>query len=101
MIGDMFSRMAGEYDFMNDVFSLGIHRLWKQTFVEMMGPLKMKKILNERGEITREEPLKVLDMAGGTGDISFNLLAHAKREALGSIRVNINCYRVAGRDHDG
>jgi ubiquinone/menaquinone biosynthesis C-methylase UbiE len=37
---------------MNDAMSLGVHRLWKDTFVNSIGPLRMRKILNEKAEIT-------------------------------------------------
>ena len=80
----MFSSVADSYDVMNDAMSMGVHRIWKDTFVNMIGPLKMRKILNEKGEIISEEPLKILDVAGGTGDISFRILDKAKQDSPGS-----------------
>lgn len=62
---------------MNDAMSLGIHRLWKNEFVNSLGSLKPRKILDEEGKVVRKEPLKVLDVAGGTGDISFRILDKA------------------------
>ena len=52
--------MADNYDLMNDVLSLGIHRCWKDTFVNEIGNIKSEK-------------LEFLDVAGGTGDIAFRL----------------------------
>lgn len=49
----VFEEVAQSYDLMNDAMSAGIHRLWKDTFIERLGP----------GEGTR-----LLDMAGGTGE---------------------------------
>ena len=49
----------------------------------MIGPLKMRKNLNEKGEVIGEEPLKVLDVAGGTGDIAFRILDKAKQDSPG------------------
>ena len=66
---------------MNDAMSLGVHRIWKNTFVESIGPLKHRKILNEEFEIVDEVPLKILDVAGGTGDISFRILEKARRDS--------------------
>lgn len=79
----MFSSVADSYDVMNDAMSLGVHRIWKDTFVNNMGPLKMRKILNERGEVQSEVPLKIIDVAGGTGDISFKILKKAKNDSPG------------------
>lgn len=63
----MFSSVASSYDIMNDAMSLGIHRLWKNHFVEMLNP---------RGGI------HCLDVAGGTGDIALRLLDHARTKHL-------------------
>ena len=54
LISDTFNKIAAEYDKMNDVFSFGAHRVWKSQFVDMLGPLKMKKALNENGEVKSE-----------------------------------------------
>ncbi len=56
MVGEVFKSVAPSYDVMNDLMSLGIHRLWKRDFVERVSP--------QRGE-------SILDLAGGTGDIAF------------------------------
>ena len=73
----MFSSVADSYDVMNDAMSLGVHRIWKNDFVSSIGPLKCRKILDDDGRIVRQVPLKVLDVAGGTGDISFRILDKA------------------------
>ncbi len=84
MVGKVFSSVAESYDIMNDAMSLGIHRCWKDTFVGMIGSMRTRKITDEKGIIKGEEPLKVLDVAGGTGDISFRIYDKAKSEAVGS-----------------
>jgi len=53
-VADVFHSVAARYDLMNDLMSLGIHRLWKRRFVEMAAV--------RAGHF-------VLDIAGGTGDI--------------------------------
>ena len=74
MVGKVFSSVAESYDLMNDAMSLGVHRCWKDQFVGMIGPLRMRKVTDEKtGQVIKEEPLKILDVAGGTGDISFRI----------------------------
>lgn len=55
----VFDRVAEKYDLMNDLMSLGIHRYWKNDFINQL-PLKAQD--------------KILDVAGGTGDITFKIL---------------------------
>jgi 2-methoxy-6-polyprenyl-1,4-benzoquinol methylase len=52
---------------MNDLMSLGIHRLWKDHFVRSLNP----------GRRDSENGWSILDIAGGTGDIAFRMLDHA------------------------
>lgn len=54
----MFNDISTKYDLLNDILSVGTHRLWKQNFVKM---------------ITETRPKKALDCATGTGDIAFAL----------------------------
>ena len=55
LVGEVFSSVAGNYDLMNDLMSLGIHRVWKRYFVAT-------------AQVRRGA--RVLDLAGGTGDIA-------------------------------
>ena len=55
MVRAVFDSVAARYDVMNDLMSLGVHRLWKRTFVAGLDP-RPRRIL--------------LDLAGGTGDIA-------------------------------
>ena len=84
LVRKVFSNVADSYDVMNDAMSLGVHRCWKDQFVDMIGPLKLRKQLNEKGEVQSEERLKMIDVAGGTGDISFRILNKAKKDSPGS-----------------
>lgn len=63
---------------MNDVMSMGIHRCWKDFFVSDIGFLKPGKLYQENGVV--ENSVKVLDVAGGTGDISFRILEKHREE---------------------
>ena len=55
LVREVFESVAGKYDLMNDLMSLGVHRAWKQDFAAYSGVLP--------GD-------RVLDLAGGTGDIA-------------------------------
>jgi demethylmenaquinone methyltransferase / 2-methoxy-6-polyprenyl-1,4-benzoquinol methylase len=61
LVNEVFSKAAERYDQMNDLMSGGLHRLWKDDFVTMLNP--------PRGN----HAFKVLDVAGGTGDIAFRI----------------------------
>ena len=58
----VFGSVASKYDIMNDVMSVGIHRVWKDAMMDWLAP---------------RAGTKLLDVAGGTGDISFRYLARA------------------------
>lgn len=70
----VFDSVANKYDVMNDVMSGGLHRLWKNHFVSQL-PLR--------------DSVTLLDLAGGTGDISFRYLKRAE-EADMNIKVIIS-----------
>ena len=58
----VFNSVASKYDVMNDVMSMGIHRIWKDAMMDWLAPRPGQKLL---------------DVAGGTGDISFRFLKRA------------------------
>ncbi|MEY1557283.1 bifunctional demethylmenaquinone methyltransferase/2-methoxy-6-polyprenyl-1,4-benzoquinol methylase UbiE [Yoonia sp. R2331] len=58
----VFSSVASKYDIMNDVMSVGIHRIWKDAMMDWLAPRPGQQLL---------------DVAGGTGDISFRFLKRA------------------------
>lgn len=69
-VGGVFTSVASSYDLMNDAMSGGMHRLWKDRFVRRVQP--------RRGE-------RILDMAGGTGDIAFRLAASGAQVTVADI----------------
>ncbi|MES2294724.1 MAG: bifunctional demethylmenaquinone methyltransferase/2-methoxy-6-polyprenyl-1,4-benzoquinol methylase UbiE [Pseudomonadota bacterium] len=58
LVRGVFSSVAARYDLMNDVMSGGVHRIWKDAMVEWLNP---------------QPGWRVLDVAGGTGDIAFRI----------------------------
>ena len=62
LVHGVFSSVASRYDLMNDVMSAGVHRLWKDAMMDWLAP---------RGG------QRLLDVAGGTGDIAFRFLRRA------------------------
>ena len=58
LVREVFSSVASKYDLMNDLMSAGVHRLWKDSFVEWLNP---------------RPGWRVLDVAGGTGDVAFRI----------------------------
>ncbi len=83
LVGGVFERVAGRYDVMNDLMSLGTHRLFKRMTVEMSGV---------------RPGMRVLDLAGGTGDLSA-LFAAAVGETGSVVLADINPAMMrVGRD---
>tara|TARA_R110000787_G_scaffold14982_1_gene46019 strand:+ start:1566 stop:2378 length:813 start_codon:yes stop_codon:yes gene_type:complete len=66
LVGAVFDSVAGRYDVMNDLMSGGLHRLWKQALIDTLDP---------------RPGLRLIDVAGGTGDISFRALERAEERA--------------------
>lgn len=60
---------------MNDLMSLGIHRLWKDHFVRSLNPGSPLQSINSSS--SKENGWNILDIAGGSGDIAFRMLDHA------------------------
>ena len=55
LVNSVFSKVYKRYDLMNDILSLGLHRVWKERFIQWMSP---------------QQNTKLIDVASGTGDIA-------------------------------
>jgi demethylmenaquinone methyltransferase/2-methoxy-6-polyprenyl-1,4-benzoquinol methylase len=62
MVDDVFHSVARRYDLMNDLMSFGLHRAWKDALVTTVNPPKNR-------------PFALIDIAGGTGDVAFRVIA--------------------------
>ncbi len=62
MVHGVFTRVASKYDVMNDLMSGGMHRLWKEAMMDWLAPRPGQRLL---------------DVAGGTGDVAFRFLGRA------------------------
>jgi len=88
-VGAVFSSVARRYDLMNDAMSGGMHRLWKDRFVRRVKP--------RGGE-------RILDMAGGTGDVAFRLAKSGTEVTIADINPDmlaVGIERAAKREIEG
>ena len=81
LVGGVFDSVSTRYDIMNDIMSLGIHRIWKRTLVK---------------QIKRTKGQTILDVGGGTGDISLKILKNMECELI-LLDLNFNMLQT-GRD---
>jgi demethylmenaquinone methyltransferase/2-methoxy-6-polyprenyl-1,4-benzoquinol methylase len=63
MVHEVFTSVASKYDVMNDLMSFSIHRIWKDAMMDWLAPRPGQRLL---------------DVAGGTGDVAFRFLERAK-----------------------
>jgi demethylmenaquinone methyltransferase/2-methoxy-6-polyprenyl-1,4-benzoquinol methylase len=85
LVNEVFHHVAGRYDLMNDLMSGGLHRLWKDAMVAWLNPPK-------------RPGWRVLDVAGGTGDIAFRIVEASGGNARATV-LDINGSMLAvGRE---
>lgn len=80
LVEEVFSSVAHKYDLMNDIMSLGIHRLWKAKLIEELEPNKA-----------------LLDMASGTGDIAKRYYQKSSNPNITLCDINLDMLST-GRD---
>lgn len=76
LVNEVFHKVAKRYDIMNDIMSAGLHRIWKDAMIAALNPRK-------------DPAYKVLDVAGGTGDIAFRIVEASGRLAHATV-LDIN-----------
>ena len=67
LVKSLFNKVSNQYDLMNDLMSFGLHRLWKKDLIQ---------------NIDNSKPSVILDLAGGTGDISERLYKKFKESTI-------------------
>jgi demethylmenaquinone methyltransferase/2-methoxy-6-polyprenyl-1,4-benzoquinol methylase len=72
LVRAVFDGVAPHYDLMNDLMSFGVHRLWRQALIDWLNPRTCSRLL---------------DLAGGTGDIALRFLARAAKKGGGASAV--------------
>lgn len=84
LVNKVFHDVADRYDLMNDLMSMGVHRLWKDALVSDLAAPR-----------SGNRPYRVLDMAGGTGDIGERIVnaSHGYAEVVVS-DINSDMLRV-------
>jgi demethylmenaquinone methyltransferase/2-methoxy-6-polyprenyl-1,4-benzoquinol methylase len=80
LVDAVFDRVASRYDLMNDLMSGGMHRLWKDAMVAWLAPARQAGL-----------PFRVLDLAGGTGDVATRIAraSDGARVVVGDINRNM------------
>lgn len=89
LVRDLFNRVAPRYDLMNDLMSLGLHRLWKRHTADATA------------RVVRTVEGPVLDLAGGTGDLSFLMQARMADRLIVNSDASAGMLGVAARRADG
>ncbi|QCK85720.1 bifunctional demethylmenaquinone methyltransferase/2-methoxy-6-polyprenyl-1,4-benzoquinol methylase UbiE [Phreatobacter aquaticus] len=92
LVDDVFHKVAGRYDLMNDFMSVGLHRVWKDVMVNRLG-------------ISKTRAFNHLDVAGGTGDVAFKVVSEGSGARANVCDINgemlkVGRQRAAERDLD-
>ncbi|MGY6550065.1 MAG: bifunctional demethylmenaquinone methyltransferase/2-methoxy-6-polyprenyl-1,4-benzoquinol methylase UbiE [Roseinatronobacter sp.] len=82
LVQGVFTSVASKYDVMNDLMSVGIHRLWKDAMMDWLAPRPGQRLL---------------DVAGGTGDVAFRFLKRAGPGAHATVLDLTESMLVAGQ----
>ena len=74
-VQEVFNNVANDYDLMNDFMSFGLHRIWKKEFVNLI-------------KIDNNKETKILDLAGGTGDIAKRIIKNHSNATIKIVDKN-------------
>ena len=90
LVREVFNAVAPRYDLMNDLMSLGIHRLWKRAMINWLIPRENMELLDVGGG-TGDIALRFLDSGGGNVtvvDINSEMLKEGKEKTFGNLMSN-------------
>jgi demethylmenaquinone methyltransferase/2-methoxy-6-polyprenyl-1,4-benzoquinol methylase len=85
LVRDVFESVAGRYDLMNDLMSGGVHRIWKAAFIDWLAP---------------RPGLRLLDVAGGTGDVALSALRRIEKAGESTVRDRAGRITVCDYTYD-
>ena len=86
LVNDVFHKVAGRYDIMNDLMSAGMHRIWKDAMIGALSP--------PRHDNTK---WRSIDVAGGTGDIAFRIVEKGGKHVHTTVfDINASMLAVGG-----
>ena len=89
-VKNVFNSVSNKYDIMNDILSLGTHRIWKDIFVNMVGNLRYPS-----------SDFRYLDLACGTGDIGYKLLTkYPQLPNVYMVDINDQMIKQAKKRHE-
>jgi demethylmenaquinone methyltransferase/2-methoxy-6-polyprenyl-1,4-benzoquinol methylase len=95
LVDDVFHTVAQRYDLMNDLMTAGLHRAWKDDLVTILNPPK------------GATPFRLIDVAGGTGDIAFRVIDAGGRGTRATVcdinrdMLAVGRERAAAQGYDG
>lgn len=81
-VADMFNNISGTYDFLNHFLSLGIDKIWRQMAI---------------GELKKDQPKLMLDVASGTGDFAFEAIRILKPEKIIGVDIAAKMLEIADK----
>ena len=84
-VGEMFDSIAPSYDFMNTMMTGGLHKRWRNKALKMAA-----------AKLPKEGPKMVLDVACGTGDVSFRLYELFPQAHVTGLDLSAGMLRIAG-----
>ena len=93
LVNSVFSDVHKKYDLMNDIMSLGIHRAWKEKFINWMNPqpeTKLIDVASGTGDIAKEILSNFPNATVTIGDINYEMLSEGKKRS-----VNENFFKNA------
>lgn len=73
-VRQVFDRVADSYDLMNDLMSAGLHRCWKDYLCDRSSVAAMARTIRRGGMAEKNQTLRIMDVAGGTGDVAFRFV---------------------------
>ena len=90
-VSEVFSSVASRYDLMNDLMSMGIHRIWKKFTIHQAGVRKGQQVLDVAGG-TADLSMKFLQQVGESGsvtiaDLNMEMIRHGRDKLLDEGKV--------------